>query len=53
MNPRHAAVFVLETLSGFFEALVERDQKLDIEADLKELMDFYLYGLSPIQEKKA
>jgi hypothetical protein len=26
---------------------------LDLEADLKELMDFYLHGLSPIQEKKA
>lgn len=53
MNPRHAAVFVLETLSGFFEALVGRDQTLDIEADLNELMDFYLHGLSPIQKKRA
>jgi hypothetical protein len=52
MNPRHAAVFVLETLSGFFETLVVRDPTLDIEADLKELMDFYFHGLSPIREKR-
>jgi AcrR family transcriptional regulator len=53
MNARQAAVFILETLSGFFESSVERGETLDLEADLKELMDFYLHGLSPIQEKKA
>ncbi len=53
MNTRQAALFILETLAGFFEASVARDETPDIEADLKELMEFYLHGLSPIRKMKA
>ncbi len=53
MNTRQAALFILETLSGFFEASVARDETPDIEVDLKELMDFYLHALSPIRKMKA
>jgi AcrR family transcriptional regulator len=46
LNARHVAELILGALVGFFESLVERDQVLNMDRDLEEIVGFFIHGLS-------